>query len=299
MTAVTATAVSPARAWILASRPATLTAALAPVAVGTAVAIAEGGFRPLPALAALLGAMAIQIGTNFANDVFDFEKGADTEHRLGPTRAVQAGLLSAKAVRIGMIVAFAFATLCGVYLTAVAGPVIVAIGVLSIASGVLYTAGPYPLAYVGLGDVFVLLFFGFVAVMGTAYVQTDTVTLVGALASVPVGALATAILAVNNLRDRHQDVDADKRTLAVRFGGGFARAEWLVLVVVSYAVPIVLLAIGAAQAPVLLPLVTLPVATRLWSAVRREEGAPLNAALAGTAKLLLAFSLLFAVGLAW
>ncbi len=287
-----------AKAWLLASRPATLTAAVAPVAVGTAVAIAEGGVRWPAALSALFGAMAIQIGTNFANDVFDYEKGADTEERLGPTRAVAAGLLSPGAVRVGMIVAFLFATLCGVHLTWVAGPWIVLIGVLSIASGILYTAGPYPLAYVGLGDVFVIVFFGFVAVMGTAFVQTDALTLRSALASVPVGALATAILAVNNLRDRHQDVHANKRTLAVRFGGGFARAEWAVLVVAAYATPVVMFALGLVDAWALAPLVTLPVAVKIWGIVRREEGLPLNGALATTAKLLLVFSVLFAVGIA-
>lgn len=287
-----------ARAWLLASRPATLTAAVAPVAVGTSVAFAEGELRWPAALAALFGAMAIQIGTNFANDVFDYEKGADTEERLGPTRAVAAGLLSPGAVRLGMIVAFLFATLCGVYLTWISGPVIVAIGVLSIASGILYTAGPYPLAYVGLGDVFVILFFGFVAVLGTSYVQTDAVTVRGVLASIPVGALATAILAVNNLRDRHQDVHADKRTLAVRFGGGFARAEWLVLILASYATPVVMWGLALASPWILLPLVTIPLALKQWLVVRREEGVVLNGALAGTAKLLLVFSVLFAVGIA-
>lgn len=287
-----------ARAWLLASRPATLTAAIAPVAVGTAVAIAEGAARWPAALAALFGAMAIQIGTNFANDVFDYEKGADTAERLGPTRAVAAGLLSPGAVRVGMVVAFLFATLSGVYLTWIAGPAIVAIGVLSIASGILYTAGPYPLAYVGLGDVFVIVFFGFVAVMGTAFVQTDAVTLRAALASVPVGALATAILAVNNLRDRHQDVHANKRTLAVRFGGGFARAEWAFLVLAAYAAPVAMFLLGESGAWVMLPWVTAPVAIRIGRAVFREEGPPLNAALAATAKLLLMFSVLFAVGIA-
>ena len=160
-------AASGLRAWLLASRPATLTAALAPVLVGVAVAHAEQSFAWLPALAALLGAVAIQLGTNFANDVFDYEKGADTEERLGPTRAVQAGLLSAEQMRRGMYAAFGFAVVCGVYLTFIGGPVIIAIGLASIISGVLYTAGPYPLAYVGLGDVFVMVFFGFVAVMGT------------------------------------------------------------------------------------------------------------------------------------
>lgn len=285
------------RSWVLAARPATLTAAVAPVLVGTAVALAEAGFRADTMLAALFGSIWIQIGTNFANDVFDYEKGADTEERLGPTRAVQAGLLTPAAVRAGMVFAFAMATVCGVYLTAVAGPWIVLIGVLSIASGILYTAGPYPLAYVGLGDVFVFVFFGVVAVMGTSFVQTGELTWLGAIASVPIGALATAILAVNNLRDRHQDVGANKRTLAVRFGGRAARGEYVVLVLLAYAAPVTLVALGLAPTLTLLPLVTLPLAWRLWRVVRDEEGAPLNDALAGTAKLLLLFSVLFAGGL--
>jgi 1,4-dihydroxy-2-naphthoate octaprenyltransferase len=288
---------SAARAWVLAARPATLTAAVVPVAVGTAVAWASGGFALGPALAALFGAMCIQIGTNFANDVFDYEKGADTEARLGPTRAVQAGLLSARQVRGGMFVAFGLAVLSGLYLTWAAGPVVVAIGVLSILSGILYTAGPYPLAYLGLGDVFVMLFFGFVAVMGTAFVQTLAWPALGAWAAVPVGALSTAVLVVNNVRDRAQDVHANKRTLPVRFGRRFAEVEYVLLVVAAYAVPVGLWATGQAGPFVLLPLLTLPVAARLTRDLLRLEGRPLNATLAGTAKLLLLHGLLFAGGL--
>jgi len=287
---------SAARAWLLASRPATLTAALVPVMVGVAVAIAEGGFALGPALAALFGAFAIQIGTNFANDVFDYEKGADTEHRLGPTRAVQAGLLTPRQMKVGMIVAFGLATAAGVYLTWVAGPVIVAIGVASILSGILYTAGPYPLAYLGLGDVFVMLFFGFAAVMGTSFVQTGAWSQLAAWAAVPVGALSTAVLVVNNVRDREQDVHANKRTLAVRFGRGFAEAEYVALLLAAYGAPAYLFAEG--HGPwILLPLLSLPVAIKLFLALRRDEGRPLNATLAGTAKLLLLHGVLFSVGL--
>ena len=285
------------RAWVLAARPATLTAAVVPVAVGTAVAAAAGGFRALPALAALLGAICIQIGTNFANDVFDFERGADTEARLGPTRAVQAGLLTAAQVRRGMYVVFGLAVLAGVYLTWVAGGVVVAIGVLSILSGVLYTAGPHPLAYLGLGDVFVMVFFGFVAVMGTAFVQTLGWPALGAWAAIPVGALSTAVLVVNNVRDREQDVLAHKRTLPVRFGRRFAEVEYVALMLAAYAAPVALWSTGQAGVLVLLPLVTLPVAARLTRELLTREGAPLNATLAGTAKLLLGFGALFAGGL--
>jgi 1,4-dihydroxy-2-naphthoate polyprenyltransferase len=283
------------RAWILASRPATLTAAFVPVAVGTGAAMASGGARWLPALAALLGAFAIQIGTNFANDVFDAEKGADTEERLGPTCAVQAGLLSGGAVRAGMIAAFAFATLAGVYLVYVAGWPVVAIGLASIASGVAYTGGPYPLGYHGLGDVFVMIFFGFVAVTGTCFVQTGVVSAVALAASVPVGALATAILVVNNLRDRVTDEKAGKRTLAVRFGRRGAEAEYAVCLLLAYVTPA---ALAAWLGPVLLlPLATLPLALRLFVRLRREEGAALNPVLFDTAKLLLAHGVLFAIAL--
>lgn len=286
------------RAWILASRPATLTAAFVPVAVGTACAYAVGALRWDTALAALLGAFGIQIGTNFANDVFDAEKGADTEERLGPVRAVSAGLLDARAMRIGMIAAFAFATACGVYLTWTAGWPVIAIGVASVLSGIAYTGGPYPLGYHGLGDVFVMAFFGFVAVCGTALVQVGDVPAIAWWASVPVGALATAILVVNNLRDRHTDIKAGKRTLAVRFGRTGAEAEYGLLVLVSYAVPVAMFTRGDAGAAVLAPLITLPFALRLLGEVRSREGAPLNATLAGTAKLLLAFGVLFAIGIA-
>ena len=286
------------RAWILASRPATLTAAFVPVAVGTACAYAVGALRWDTAVAALLGAFGIQIGTNFANDVFDAEKGADTEERLGPVRAVSAGLLDARAMRLGMIAAFGFATVCGLYLTWTAGWPVIAIGIASVLSGIAYTGGPYPLGYHGLGDVFVMAFFGFVAVCGTALVQVGDVPPIAWWASVPVGALATAILVVNNLRDRHTDIKAGKRTLAVRFGRTGAEIEYGLLVLVSYAVPVALFTRGDADAAVLAPLITLPFALRLLGEVRSREGTPLNATLAGTAKLLLAFGVLFAIGIA-
>ncbi|MBN8616678.1 MAG: 1,4-dihydroxy-2-naphthoate polyprenyltransferase [Deltaproteobacteria bacterium] len=281
--------------WLRAARPATLTAAVVPVLVGTAVAHATGGARWDTALAALLGACAIQIGTNFANDVFDAEKGADTEARLGPVRAVAAGLLSARAMRVAMIVAFAIATLFGSYLVWHVGWPIVVIGVLSIASGIAYTGGPYPLGYNGLGDVFVMLFFGFVAVLGTVLVQTAALPLLGWLASIPVGAIATAILVVNNVRDRETDVVAGKRTLVVRHGRRFGELEYVALLALAYVVP---LGLAVTTSPwIALPLVSAPLAIGLVGRLRREEGAPLNATLAATAKLLLVHGVLFAAGL--
>jgi 1,4-dihydroxy-2-naphthoate polyprenyltransferase len=273
-----------------------LTAALAPVLLGTAAAHAEGGFRPGPAIAALLGAVLIQIATNFANDVFDHEKGADTHERLGPTRATQAGLLTPKQVRTGMLVAISLAILPGLYLAIVGGWPVVVIGILSILSGIAYTGGPYPLGYHGLGDLFVLVFFGFVAVCGTAYVQMGSVPALAWIAAIPAGTLATAVLVVNNVRDRNTDAVAGKRTLAVRFGRSAGVIEYATLLSAAYTVPVALVA-GGKPAWVLLPLATLPLAARLLRALLTLEGRPLNAILAGTAKLLLLFAILFSAGL--
>lgn len=291
----------PSRAaiWVMACRPATLTAALVPVLVGAAVAwraVGAAGMRWGALAAALFGAMCIQVGTNLANDVFDHEKGADTADRLGPTRVTQAGLLTAAEVRRGMVVAFGLAVLAGVYLVAVGGPVIVAIGLASIASGVAYTGGPYPLGYNGLGDVFVFVFFGLVAVCGTVFVTAAQVTALAWWAAVPVGALATAVLVVNNVRDRETDVRAGKRTLVVRYGRRFGVAEYVGLWALAIGVTVALAA--WLRSPwVLLPLLTVPVGIRLAKVVATVEGAPLNATLAATAKALLVFGSLLAVGL--
>lgn len=286
------------RAWILGARPQTLTAALVPVVVGTAVAQRTGPLRVGALVAALLGAVWIQIGTNLANDVFDYEKGADTHERLGPLRVTQAGLLSPTAVRRGMILSFALAMLCGLYLAWVCGPLIVLIGLLSIASGIAYTGGPYPLGYNGLGDLFVFVFFGLVAVCGTAFVGCGRVPLLALGASLPIGALATAILVVNNVRDYATDVRAGKRTLVVRLGRRFGVGEYLALLAVAYVVPLGLWVAGLAGPLCLLPLVTLPLALPLYRTLATQtEGAILNRTLANTAKLLLLYGVLFAVGL--
>ena len=283
----------------MASRPPTLAAAFVPVAVGAGAAHALGGFHPGASFAALLGALWIQIGTNFANDVFDYEKGADTGERLGPTRAVQAGLLDAAQMRRGMWIAFALAALFGLYLAWRAGWPVAAIGAASIVSGIAYTGGPYPLGYHGLGDVFVFVFFGFVAVAGTVFVNLDAAPPELAWwAAVPVGALATNILVVNNVRDRETDAEAGKRTLAVRFGRRAAVAQYVVLAVLAYAVPGVLVLRDLAGIAVLLPLVTIPRAVLVVAQLVRREGRPLNETLVGTARLLVLFGVLFAAGLA-
>jgi 1,4-dihydroxy-2-naphthoate polyprenyltransferase len=287
----------PLQAWIAAARLRTLPAAVVPVVVGTACAAASGGVALGPALAALGGALAIQIGTNFANDVFDAERGADGPDRIGPLRAVAAGLITAGAMKRAMIAAFGVATLLGVYLVAVAGWPVVGIGVASVISGIAYTGGPWPLGYHGLGDLFVLVFFGFVAVCGTAFVQLGRVPDLAIAASVPVGALATAILVVNNLRDRATDERAGKRTLAVRLGRRGALIEYAALVAVAYAVPTAL-ALGGRLA-VALPLLSAPIAAvRIRDLIAAGDGPAFNHCLAATAQLLLLFGGLFAAGLA-
>jgi 1,4-dihydroxy-2-naphthoate polyprenyltransferase len=283
--------------WLLAARPKTLPAAAVPVMVGTAVALSEEVFRFGPALAALLGALLIQIGTNFANDVFDYKKGADTGERLGPMRVTQAGLLAPGQVLAGMWLTFGLAALIGLYLITVGGWPILVVGLLSILSGIAYTGGPFPLGYHGLGDLFVFIFFGLVAVGGTYYVQAGAVSPAAYGAAVPVGLLATAILVVNNLRDIETDRAAGKKTLAVRFGARGAQGEYLLLLGVAYAVPILMPLLGLATPWVLLAWLSLPFVIPLVNLIFTEKGRPLNKALAGTARLELLYGLLFSVGL--
>ncbi|MEZ4458242.1 MAG: 1,4-dihydroxy-2-naphthoate polyprenyltransferase [bacterium] len=290
-------AISPARAWLLATRPKTLAAAAVPVAVGTAVAFAAGYLHWLAALAALIGALLIQIGTNLANDYFDFKKGADTEERLGPLRVTQAGLISESAVRNAMIATFAAAALVGTYLVFVGGWPILVIGVLSILSGVAYTGGPFPLGYNGLGDVFVFIFFGLVAVNGTYWVQALDWSSVALLASVPVGLLSVAILIVNNYRDIDTDVKAGKRTLAVRMGRSATQVQYISTLAVAYIVPVAQFALGM-TAWVLLPLATIPIAVKRSREFRSLSGSALNPVLENTAKLLVLFGILYTCGLA-
>ncbi len=285
------------RAWLMAARPPTLPAAIVPVLVGSAVAAAAGYFRPLPFVAALLAALLIQVGTNLANDYFDHQKGADTAARLGPTRVTQSGLIAPADVRAAMIATFALAALIGLYLVVVGGWPILAIGLLSIAAGVLYTGGPWPLGYHGLGDLFVFIFFGLVAVAGTAYLHTGALSGAAIGASLPISMLVTAILVVNNLRDIDTDRSAGKHTLAVLIGRRATRAQYLLLIAGAFlALPLLWLA-GATSAWCWLPWLTLPLAVPLIRAVLAHEGPPLNRALAGTARLHLLFGALFAVSL--
>ncbi len=284
------------QSWILAARPRTLPAAIAPVIVGSALAFKAGAFQPLAALAALLGAVLIQIATNFANDVYDFKKGADV-NRVGPTRVTTAGLLTAGQVELGMWVVFGLAVLCGIYLVYLGGWPIVIIGIASILSGIAYTGGPFPLGYNGLGDVFVFVFFGLIAVMGTYYVQAGLPALEVVLASLTMGALITNILVVNNVRDADTDRAAGKRTLAVLFGRDAARAEYVVMAVLAYAVPMVLFALGRASAWSFLPFLSLPLVVHYTRNLYTQTGPVLNKTLGGIAQLAAAFAVLVAIGL--
>ncbi len=291
--------IAPWRAWAMAARPKTLPAAVAPVLVGVALAQADGRFAPLPALAALVAALLIQIGTNLANDYYDCVKGADVAGRKGPTRVAQSGLIPLQRLRAAMVLTLAAAAVVGLYLVAVGGWPILAIGVASLVSAVAYTGGPFPLGYHGLGDLFVFLFFGLAAVCGTYYVQALSFTPQVLAAAIPMGTLTTAILVVNNLRDIETDRQTGKRTLAVMIGPRATRLEYVLLLALAYAVPVLFWLAGWSSAGVLLAWATLPLALRLVRTVvyRTVEGPLLNKALAGTATLDLAFGVLFAVGL--
>lgn len=284
----------------MAARPRTLPAAIAPVLVGTAAAVEWAGELPRVGafFAALVGSIFIQIGTNLANDYSDAKRGADTVDRLGPVRVTSAGLVTPQRVLVATWVAFGVAVACGVYLTVVAGLVILLIGVLSIAAGILYTGGPRPYGYAGFGEVFVFLFFGLVAVNGSYYVQVEQLDALPLGLSIAVGFLATAILVVNNVRDIETDRRAGKNTLAVRMGRRNAVVLYRLLVLGAFAVlPIALVAGDAGLLP-LIGLLALPLAVKpLRTMSNRTDGPSLNAALADTGALLGAFSLLVSVGL--
>lgn len=274
--------------WLMAARPRTLSAAVSPVLVGTAIAHRAGALRPLPALLALLASLFIQIGTNFANDYSDFKHGADA-NRLGPQRVTQSGLVAPRTVKLAAWIAFGISGLLGITLAALSGWPVIAIGVASVAAGWLYTGGPWPLGYHGLGDLFVFVFFGLVATCGTAYAQALFVPREAWVAGAAVGSLATAILVVNNLRDRQTDAKVGKNTLAVKVGGAASRAQYVVLVVAPFALALLL---GTAW-----PLLALLAALPALRTVLREEGAALNRGLGQTARLQILYSVLLATGL--
>ena len=289
---------SPLRLWLVAARPRTLPAAVAPVLVGTALAQQDGVFHAVRFACALVGSVFIQVGTNLANDYSDARRGADTEDRLGPVRVTAGGLMPPLRVLIGTWVAFGIAVAAGAYLVAVAGWQLLVVGAASIAAGVLYTGGPRPYGYAGLGELFVFLFFGLVAVNGSYYVQLEELRLLPLGLSIAVGCLATAILVVNNVRDIDTDRRAGKRTLAVRLGRDATRLLYLWLLAVGYLMLPVTLAANAGPWCAVIGLVSAPLAIPPARAVfTRTDGPSLNKALAGTGMLLGAFSLTVSFGL--
>jgi 1,4-dihydroxy-2-naphthoate octaprenyltransferase len=285
------------RIWVMAARPRTLPAAVAPVLVGTALAAYEHVFHPLRFLAALLGALFIQVGTNLSNDYSDARRGADAEDRLGPVRVTAGGLVPPRQVLIATYISFGLAVLFGIYLIVVAGWVLLVIGAASILAGVAYTGGPKPYGYEGLGEVFVFLFFGIVAVTGSYYVQTTHLNWEAFALAVPVGLLASGILVVNNIRDIDSDRRAGKRTLAVRLGRRRTRVMFSVIIYLAFLLTPVTWVFGPTTAWLLLPWLTLPLAASLVRVVHnRVDGPSLNAALAQSGMLQLTFCMLLSAG---
>ena len=284
-------------AWILASRPRTLLAAVVPVIVGSSIAMHDGKFYLPAAIAALICSVLIQIGTNFVNDLFDFLKGTDKKDRLGPIRVLASGLISAREMKYGIVLVFGTCFLLGLYLVYLGGIYVLMIGVTSILAGIAYTAGPFPLAYNGLGDIFVFLFFGFVGTVGTYYVQAHEVTGLVYWASVPAGALITNILVVNNFRDRDEDQLNGKKTLAVILGARFAQFQYLFFMILSYIIPFIVYVTFKKNVYVFLPLLSLPLSYKLVKMIFTLKGKELNKTLELTAKLSGLYAFLFAVGI--
>jgi 1,4-dihydroxy-2-naphthoate polyprenyltransferase len=289
---------SAVRIWAMAARPRTLPAAVAPVLVGTALAATEGTFKVLTFVAALLGALFIQVGTNLSNDYSDARRGADTEDRLGPVRVTAGGLVPPRQVLVATYVAFGLAVLAGSYLIATAGWELLAVGAASILAGVLYTGGPRPYGYEGLGEVFVFLFFGVVAVTGSYYAQVERLEWEALVLAVPVGLLAAAILVVNNVRDLETDRRAGKRTLAVRLGRERTRVLYVAMVAAAFVTAQLPWLLGSLSPWLLLTLLAIPLAVPVVRTVRtRSDGPALNGALARTGQLQLAFCLLLSAGI--
>lgn len=290
--------ISKFQAWILAARPKTLLAAMVPVLVGCAFAKHDHKFAILPSIIALLCSFLIQIGTNFTNDLFDFLKGADNKERVGPIRVLNEGLVSKKEMVFAISLVFGTAFFSGLYLVYVGGVFILVIGILSIISGIIYTAGPYPLAYNGLGDLFSFIFFGIVGTVGTYFVNTLQYSNQALLASIPVGSLITAILVVNNYRDIEQDRKSNKNTLAVKFGKVFSRNEYIGFFILSYFIPTVLFFGFHSEFSIwiFLPYLSLPLAFKLIKLLFKLEGQELNKLLELTAKFSAVFGVLLSLG---
>ena len=283
--------------WLLAFRPKTLPAAIAPVIIGLSYAYQSGIFNPLVAFFTLLASILIQIGTNLANDVFDFEKGTDTEERLGPKRVTQAGLLSPQQVKKAMMITFLMALLIGCYLAWIGGWPIVIIGSLAIISGIAYTGGPFPLGYNGLGDLFVFIFFGIVAVPGTYYLQGGELfdyfaTILGAV----MGLMADCILIVNNIRDADNDVKTGKRSLAVIFGKTISKVQFSIFAIIPYLLPFWIFHHAIPKLAMFIVLFSLPICIRNIIDIWKKSGSSLNLVLANTARLQFVYTILLALG---
>lgn len=283
--------------WFLAARPKTLLAAVVPVMVGSSLAIYSGFFFLPYTIVALLCSILIQIGTNYTNDLYDYLKGSDTKERKGPIRVLSAGLISVQEMKRGIFIVFLITFLLGLYLVYSAGWVILIIGLISIVAGLAYTAGPFPLAYNGLGDVFVFLFFGIVGTMGTFYLHHHEFTLLSFIISLPVGALITNILIVNNYRDIDEDRAAGKKTLAVILGNTFSRIEFNLLILLSFIVPVLLFSYYNFSYWIFLPYLSLPVPVLLIKMLNKYNGTELNETLELTAKFSALYGLLFSIGI--
>lgn len=293
----TTNTISKLDAWILASRPKTLLAALVPVVVGTSIAINDNKFHLTAALIALLCSILIQIGTNFVNDLYDFLAGTDKKERLGPQRAVVSGIISVNQMKAGIIISFGLSFILGLYLVYLIGWEILLIGVISIIAGIAYTAGPFPLAYNGLGDLASFLFFGLIGTVGTYYVQAEEITATVFWSSIPVGALITNILVVNNYRDRLEDQSNGKHTLAVLMGEKFTRIQYVLFMILSYSILLIVFFTYKQSLLVFLPLLSLPLAIKLIRMIFTLHGKELNKTLEQTAKLSALYGLLFAIGI--
>ncbi|MFA5805041.1 MAG: 1,4-dihydroxy-2-naphthoate polyprenyltransferase [Melioribacteraceae bacterium] len=297
MLTFTTNTISKFDSWILASRPRTLAAAVMPVIVGSSIALRDGVFHPIAALVALLCSLLIQVGTNLVNDLFDFLHGTDKKDRIGPQRATASGLLSKLEMKVGIYFTFGLSFILGLYLVYLGGIFILLIGIFSIVAGIAYTAGPFPLAYNCLGDIAVFIFFGLVGTVGTYYVQANEITAMAFWSSIPVGALITNILVVNNYRDREEDHSNGKNTLAVIFGERFARIQYVFFMILSYAILFVVYFTFKKSLLIFLPFLSLPLSVKLVRMIFTLHGRELNKTLELTAKLSALYGLLFAAGI--
>lgn len=283
--------------WLEGARPKTLVAGASPVVIGSVIAAGKGTFSILPFLLVLLFALCTQIGTNYANDYYDFIKGADTSERKGPRRLAQAQLMAPHKVLFASFVMFGISMLCSLFLIPVIGFISLLIGISSVFFGIFYTAGRYSLSYMGLGELFVLIFFGIVATCGTEYVLSGSLSLVGFVASFGPGLLSTAIIVVNNLRDIQEDTKAKKRTLAVRFGALFAKNEYLLCILLACSVPVICYGLSPTRYGVIMAsLICVPAIPLVKRVFFSNQSESLNGVLGQTGLLLLLYTLLFSLG---